>query len=748
MSKFRSLILIIGLTVIAVAAALLTVLVLYATGTIVTDPIKLVYEVGSEKKFYDGTPLTLDENGYRLVSGEILEGHTAQVKVIGSQTNAGESECTLEVKIFDKNGFDVSDEYAVKVNTGTLTVEKQILSVSVESDEVYYSGKEIVFNKYEVTEGELVRGHKLGGVSGTLINAGDSLPKNVAPVVYDAFDNDVTANYDFGLFDIGDVTVIPRPVTLKPKDFTKVYDGIPFIPTEYEIVSGSLAPGHTAKCTIVKTDGFDAEFTDYTGVNGERIKVNLNTIEIKDENGDLVNLKNYDCTTETATVKIEKRTLTIATATQTFTYDGDAHYNDTVQLFSGTLAPGQKISVKNHATVTKVKDGPVVNELQCVVTLNNGDAVDQKNYDITYIEGTLSVKPFDLTVYTKSYTKEYDGKPLSDIMGNDVYELSVHLPEKFTLTAQCPDGVKTLVDATKETYYTLKVISITAEGEDGTIDCIENFNINVRGGTYSITKKPVTIELNRKLEDDYNGKVYTFKNEKVFEGADFSECEGITAADFKVYGLYDIKTAGTHYYTAEYNGDSENYDITIVTGVIKIKKKSVALGYNGNKVQVAYRGSDGYDSDDAAITAGLTINIGNVACTVNSAKFFIKPDKITVKSVTVYADGEDITSNLEIDYDKVNIPFDIIKRSFEFNLAPYTAYSVSDEATELIDCVTASGLADGDKLKVVNVSYESGDTEYGVGDYDIVNSDGVSVKKYYQCANPDAKGTINFIFWG
>ena len=191
MSKFRSLILIIGLLLIAVAAALLTVLILYATGTIKTDPIELVYSVDDKSKKYDGTPLTITDDDYTLVSGNVLEGHTAQVKIIGSQTNAGESEATLEVKIFDKKGFDVTDEYAVKVNVGTLTVEKRAISVSIKDQDLVYSGREVIFNEYE-TDVELVKGHKIGCVS--LLNVGETL-KDVTPVVYDALDNDVTANY-------------------------------------------------------------------------------------------------------------------------------------------------------------------------------------------------------------------------------------------------------------------------------------------------------------------------------------------------------------------------------------------------------------------------------------------------------------------------------------------------------------------------------------------------------------------------
>ena len=163
MSNFRSAILIIGLALFFVASALLTVLILYVSGVIVTDPIELVYSVDSAEKVYDGEPLTADN--YRLESGEILEGHSAEVVIKGSQTDAGTGESTLEVKVFDKNGFDVSKEYSVKVVSGKLTVKPQDITVSIRDTQVVYNGLEVDFEKYDLLEGTLAAGHRIAASS-------------------------------------------------------------------------------------------------------------------------------------------------------------------------------------------------------------------------------------------------------------------------------------------------------------------------------------------------------------------------------------------------------------------------------------------------------------------------------------------------------------------------------------------------------------------------------------------------------
>ena len=111
MQKFRSSILIISLVVIGIAASLLTVLGLYFSGVLKTELVELVYSVQSMTKVYDGTPLTSDV--YELVSGNLLKGHVASVTPVGEQMDVGTGECSLEVKIRDEKGFDVTDEYAV-----------------------------------------------------------------------------------------------------------------------------------------------------------------------------------------------------------------------------------------------------------------------------------------------------------------------------------------------------------------------------------------------------------------------------------------------------------------------------------------------------------------------------------------------------------------------------------------------------------------------------------------------------------
>lgn len=760
MSKFRSTILIIGLLIITVAAALLTVLVLYATGTIVTDPIELVYSVGSDSKKYDGTPLTLSDDAYKLVSGNILEGHTAQVRVIGTQTNAGESEATLEVKIFDEKGFDVSDGYAVKVNAGTLTVEKQNLSVVIaDGQEVVYSGKEIFFNDYEVVEGTLAKGHKIAGSNASLMNVG-KLPLDVQPVIYDAFDNDVTENYEID-FQAGEVEIVARPLTIKPKDVSKVYDGAELKATEYEIVSGSLAPGQTVEYSIVTTTGNEAVSVDCTEESGVRIM--FGEFKILDEaNNDVT--ANYDCYQDTAILKIGQRPITISTASQTFTYNGEAQFNDDIRILSGSLAPNQIISVTERATVTDVAEGEVENKPTVGFSLEDGTEINEKNYAVTWIRGTLSVTPLDITVYTKPFTKVYDSATtLGDYVekcvdgGEELYTTNVRLPDVFTVDASYA-SIANKQDVESGTY----ALEITIYKDDE--DCSGNFNITVSKAQYAITKKPVEITLANILNYyTYNGEKQadiTAANALSSEGTGIKIADyGLTYADFKIIQPEDFINAGTYTYSAEVINEPSNYEITVKNGKAVIKKQPVTLSQTQTTLSTVYNGTDNY-YDEQKLLKLLTVRNAKgeteASYEIGSADFektyqtggslTSSFQTVSVKRVLkVYNGPNDVTSNLEIESENISFKIQWTQRQLEMTFREYTWKSTPDDV-DLTDYVSVSGntpLAGGDVLYIQKVSSEyitSTSSSYRVTEYCIKNAAGQDVTHLYTRVSEDKCG--------
>ena len=75
----------------------------------------------SEREYIEGEALVCNE--YALTAGTLAEGHTAEVTVLGSQTAIGYSDNIVSsVIIRDENGQDVTSNYSIRTEKGTLRV--------------------------------------------------------------------------------------------------------------------------------------------------------------------------------------------------------------------------------------------------------------------------------------------------------------------------------------------------------------------------------------------------------------------------------------------------------------------------------------------------------------------------------------------------------------------------------------------------------------------------------------------------
>lgn len=83
-------------------------------------PTPLTYRSGDAEKTYDGTPLRNTE--CLLTRGSLKPGHEAVIKVEGTLTMVGLADNRFTVKILNEDGADVTAQYAITKNYGTLEV--------------------------------------------------------------------------------------------------------------------------------------------------------------------------------------------------------------------------------------------------------------------------------------------------------------------------------------------------------------------------------------------------------------------------------------------------------------------------------------------------------------------------------------------------------------------------------------------------------------------------------------------------
>lgn len=477
MSKFRTTILIIGILVMCAAASLITYLVLSISGAIATDPVELEFTISDREKTFDGTPLNPD--GYSLTSGELMKGHRAVVEYTGAQTEVGESKSGMAVKVFDEKDFEVTNEYAIKVNGGLLTVEKCEVYIRLDDTAVPYNGGKVLFEDYTVTTGSLAEGHRAGAAKkdAGIISVNDILTESeVAPAVYDGNGKDVSYNYNIH-FHMGAVRVTARAVSVKPVDSEKVYDGKPFTCPGYEITSGSLVSGHRAQVSYVTESGEEA-----TLINAEELEA-FASVTIFDKNDEDVT-ENYDLDlSESATLKITKRDLLLTAKSAVWEYDGEEHSlaDDSEAASAQGLAEGDTVAVEYSGTITD--HGEAENEI-----ISYNITRDAENYNVTCAPGTLGVTKKKILVQLRNGTKVYDGTPLT----LDAVRYDSNATDLTVLRSNLT-GVK---DAGEHNF--------TAEFDDKN----GNYDITVKSATYVVSPLELTVSYVGSRTKIYDGKPF------------------------------------------------------------------------------------------------------------------------------------------------------------------------------------------------------------------------------------------------
>ena len=156
-------------------------------------PQRITIESISASKVYDGTPLTA--NGLGIVEGSLLPGHTISVIDCAVLTDVGIRDNIFRVKILDENGNDVSKEYLIGYEYGTLEIVSKDLTIETGSATKPYDGTPLICHDY--TQEGLLPGHtiSIGYYAGKQTDPGrsDNAVENVQ--IFDEHGKDVTHNY-------------------------------------------------------------------------------------------------------------------------------------------------------------------------------------------------------------------------------------------------------------------------------------------------------------------------------------------------------------------------------------------------------------------------------------------------------------------------------------------------------------------------------------------------------------------------
>lgn len=264
-------------------------------GIITVNKRNIVVETKSVNKVYDGSPLTYNNTDHRdayVVTGAMAPGENAEVLVYGSITSVGSvdnSAMTRVIKIVDGVTYDVSGNYDVSYNYGTLTIlaTKDVIYFETGSYSKVYDGEYYQMSPDSIAikdYSSLKENHQI--VDGSLqtisvLHVGTYENRVDFRVVNTLTGADVSNNYQCGFKNAGDrgyITITAKELTFTPdEDYVQYISGSGDELTLSWTIEGLCANDEIDPESIAFADGVLAGAISEVQINGGKITVSLNT---------------------------------------------------------------------------------------------------------------------------------------------------------------------------------------------------------------------------------------------------------------------------------------------------------------------------------------------------------------------------------------------------------------------------------------------------------------------------------------
>ena len=412
----------------------------------------------------------------------------------------------------------------------------------------------------------------------------------------------------------------------------------------------------------------------------------------------------YDITYTNGTLEVTQKALTITANSDSKVYDGTALTNN--GYTNTTLATGdhiESVTVTGSQTVVGTS-----NNVPSAAVIKNASDVDvTASYDITYTNGTLEVTQKAITITADDKTKVYD---------NDA---STDPALTATVTGVPTSGVAPVYTLSRTAGQTVGdyTITVTAEATSN-----PNYTITTETGTFSITQRDLTIQLD---------------TTKVYDGTAFVSTYAATGAGYTVTGLQNgatitagvVTSASKDVDTYEYTGTTEpaatdevtittafatsddisNYSVTynfkqeITLAPLTIQLDTTKV-YDGT-VFVSTYAATGAGYTVTGLQNGATITAGVVTSSAKDVATYIDSVATNYAEVTTDFTTSDGISNYNVTYDLKQV---ITQRDLLIEINDTKVYDGTPLVTDYTEA-TATGLQNGATLNAGVVTTPSKD---------------------------------------
>ena len=385
---------------------------LYGRVTITSRPISITGEGWDTDQLYTGKAYKTDkfewENANKANTRGLVDGQSVNTTYKLEGTNVSEKPYTgvfTAVQIMSADNKDVTNNYTVKTNPGTLKIVAQSINPgpNPENPDPSYDGIQIDSPSDVEYDGQA---HKW---SPTVTDKnGNALTEDTDyEVSYDKDDFTDVKTITVTITGKGNYTgtvtrvynILAAPLIIRTEKAEKTYDGKPL--TNENMTIEGLKNGEVVahKTTGTQTEVGNSDNTYELDWKSKETTAKESNYIIKEVSlGKLV-------------VKETEDEIVVTTTGGTFTYDGQPH-GATVEV--SELPEGYTLqTAESDATATDVTTEAVTADADRLVIVNAAGVDVTANLKITRVTGEIVVNPATVTVTTPNASKVYDGTPLT-----------------------------------------------------------------------------------------------------------------------------------------------------------------------------------------------------------------------------------------------------------------------------------------------------------------------------------------------
>ena len=371
--------------------------VLYATWV---EKTEITLEAKVDTKTYNGQVQTLEGFKNTTVNGYTVSGLTA--KTSGKDAQVYSNTVIEGTATVEKDGVDVTDKVVVNIVPGQLTINPRQVTLTSEKASKPYDGTPLTRPVVTIEGDGFVEGEVSEiKATGSVTNVSEGEVTNAITFTeganYNATNYSITKNE--GKLSI---TVITDEVTvtITGNTDTKTYDG-----------NKHSVEGYTVSISKPKLyQENDITFTGSAKAEGTDADTYLMGLKVADFTNNNKNFTTVNFVVEDGKLVINKRQVTLTSASANKKYDGTALTKPVVTVIDeGNIFAGEVSDIKATGSVTNVSEGTVTN----TITFKPGPNFKADNYSIKKSEGKLSITPITdevtVTIKGNTDTATYDG---------------------------------------------------------------------------------------------------------------------------------------------------------------------------------------------------------------------------------------------------------------------------------------------------------------------------------------------------